>query len=74
MLLPDLLVEMEFVLFMAAVIEVDPRYRRLEMLVVAEEIVGPELVIFRTKLTHHIEDRELPMGEISDALELPGCG
>lgn len=67
MILPDLLIEMEFRLFMASVIEIDPRYRRLEVLVSIEKIEEPEIVAVRTKLAHHWTDWESPRGALPSA-------
>lgn len=62
MMLPDLEVAIDFLLFLAVAIKVDPQYHRLEMAVYADEIHDPNIVVIRTELMHFHLDRETPRG------------
>ena len=62
MVLLDLEVAIDFRFFMVALIEVDPRYHRIELLVAADQIANPDMVVIGTELYHYWQDREEPWG------------
>ena len=60
MVYPQLDLLMDYRLFMANVIEVAPRYRRVSMIVSTEAVYAPEeIIVIQTDIIHHWEDREI---------------
>lgn len=66
-MLPEMEIRMDFTLFVSVAIEVDPRYRRLKVVVYADEIQDPYIVVIKTDLMNYHLDRETPRGELPSA-------